>query len=105
MDEKLALEPRSAQGSATWLLGVASALVAVSAVALSGGIVLNIIGYLLASVFAFTLIAIFRRRSLERSANAGIGVPHWMNLAAAGVLLIGFILSVAHSWFIASYLS
>ncbi|HMI82074.1 MAG TPA: hypothetical protein VK480_09835 [Solirubrobacterales bacterium] len=76
-----------------------------SALALSGGIALHLAGYALASLFAFTLIAMFRRRTVERSVTIGVGVPHWINVAAVGVLFIGFAVSVVHSWFIASYYS
>lgn len=76
-----------------------------SAILLAGGIVLHLLGYALASLCAFTLIAMFRRRSAERSVTAGVGVPHWINLTAVGVLIAGFAVSVVHSWLIASYFS
>jgi hypothetical protein len=87
------------------MLWTAAGAVLVSLFVLSGGIVLHFFGYALASLLAFTLIAMFRRRSVERSASAGIGVPHWINLTAIAVLVAGLLAAVAHAWFIASYFS
>jgi len=89
----------------TWLLWVAAGAVILSAAALGGGLGLHIAGYALASLFAFTAIAIFRRRSRELSLAAGIGVGRTAKLLAIGILLAGFAISIAHSWFIASHLS
>ena len=90
---------------ANWLVGAAVGCVLLSALALAGGILLHFLGYVLASLLAFSLIALFRRRSSERSLTLGIGVPHWVKLTAAGVLFAGFAVSIAHSWFIASHFS
>lgn len=90
---------------ANWLLWAAAAAVLLGLLALSGGIVLNLVGYALASLLAFTLVAMFRRRSIERSLTAGIAVPRWMNRFAFCVLALGFAVSVAQAWFIASYFS
>lgn len=87
------------------LLAAAAGCILLSALALAGGVAVHILGYVLASLLAFTLIALFRRRSSERSLTAGIGVPHWIKRAAAGILVAGFLLSVAHAWFIASHFS
>jgi hypothetical protein len=92
-------------GSATWLLGAAAAAVLLSLLALRGGIALHFLGYAFASLLAFSLVALFRRKSLERTAKAGLGMPHWLNLAAFGVIVAGFGVSIVHSWFIASYFS
>jgi hypothetical protein len=97
--------PEAGLRSASWLLAVAAGAVLLSALALSGGIALHFLGYALASLLAFSAIAMFRRRSLERSAKAGIGIPHWLNVTAVAVLVVGFLVSLAHSWFIASYFS
>jgi hypothetical protein len=105
VEEPVRIEASSSRDSSIWCLGAAAGAVALGAVALSGGIVLHVIGYALASLLAFTLIAMFRRRSLERAVKEGIGVPHAVNLFAVGVLLVGFAVSVAQSWLIASYLS
>lgn len=105
MEESLRTKTRSSRDSSTWCLAAATGAVALGAVALGGGIVLHVVGYALASLLAFTLIAMFRRRSLERAIKEGIGVPHRVNLFAACVLLVGFAVSVAQSWLIASYLA
>jgi hypothetical protein len=97
----------TARGSleANWLLWAALGAVLLGLLALSGGIALHFVGYALASLFAFTLIAMFRRRSIERSLSDGIAVPRWMNRLAVGVLAVGFVVSVAQAWLIASYFS
>lgn len=105
VEEPVRTEGVSSRDSSTWCLGAAAGAVALGALALSGGIVLHVIGYALASLLAFTLIAMFRRRSLERAVKEGIGVPHRVNLLAIGVLVVGFAVSVAQSWLIASYLA
>lgn len=92
-------------GNVTWLLGAAAAAVLLSLLALSGGIALHFLGYVLASLLAFSLVALFRRKSLERTAKAGLGMPRWLNLTAFGVIVVGFGVSIVHSWFIASYFS
>jgi hypothetical protein len=91
--------------SATWMVWVAGAAVVLSALALFGGILAHFLGYALASLLAFTLIALFRRRSVEISANAGVGVPRWINFTAVSVLIVGFLVAIAQSWVIASYFS
>ena len=67
-------------GNVTWLLGAAAAAVLLR-------------------------LALFRRKSLERTAKAGLGMPRWLNLTAFGVIVVGFGVSIVHSWFIASYFS
>lgn len=104
MEELSGSEADSSGDPSIWCFAAAAA-VFLGAVALSGGILVHVIGYAFASLVAFTLIAIFRRRSLERVVKEGVGVPHWVNLVAAGVLVVGLVVSVAQSWLIASYLS
>jgi hypothetical protein len=94
-----------AVGDGTWLVGAAVGCVLLGALALAGGILFHFLGYALASLLAFSLIALFRRRSSERSLTQGIGVPRWVRLVAVGALLAGFAISIIHSWFIASYFS
>lgn len=91
--------------SATWMVWAASGAVVLGALALFGGIIAHFLGYALASLLAFTLIALFRRRSVEVSASAGVGVPHWINVIAVCVLVVGFGVAIAQSWVIASYFS
>jgi hypothetical protein len=91
--------------SANWLVWAAAGTVLLSALLLSGGVFLHFTGYLLASVVTFTLIAFFRKRSLQHSLSAGIGVSRSVNLVAGGILVVGFLVSIAHSWFIASHFS
>lgn len=91
--------------SPNWLLVAAAGAVAVGAFALVGGIGLNLIGYATSSLATFTLVALFRRRSVRRSALVGISASQSINLAAFALLGIGFALSLVHAWFIASYFS
>jgi hypothetical protein len=105
MEESVNIEAGASRDSSAWCLWGAAGAVALGAVALLGGIALHVVGYALASLLAFTLIALFRRRSLERAVKEGIGVPHRINVVAIGVLVAGFVVSVAQAWLIASYLS
>jgi hypothetical protein len=86
-------------------LAAATGCILLSALALGGGVAVHIVGYVLGSLLAFSLIALFRRRAFEQSLTAGIGVPHWIKRAAAGILAAGLVLSIIHAWFIASHFS
>ena len=88
-----------------WLLLAAAAAAALGAVALIGGIGLNLLGYIFSSLAVFTLVALYRRRSVRRSALLGISPPRDLNFVALALLAIGFALSLVHAWFIASYFS
>lgn len=98
-------QPSRSGDSSIWCLRGAAVAVILGALALSGGIVLHFVGYALASLLAFTLIAMFRRRSLERVLREGIAVSHRVNVFAVCVLVVGFVVSVLQSWLIASHLS
>jgi hypothetical protein len=87
------------------LLLAALAAAAIGIVALLGGFPLNLLGYAASSFGVFTLVALFRRRSLERSALLGISPPRNLNLAALGLIAVGFLVSVAQAWQIANHLS
>ena len=89
----------------TWFLLAAGVAAAVGALALAGGVALNFFGYVASSLAVFTLIALFRRGSLQRAAALGISPPRNPNLLALALLAIGFALSLVHAWLIASYLS
>jgi hypothetical protein len=97
--------PTASRFGAAWMLSAAVLAVAVGFAALWGGIVAHFLGYLLASLLAFTLVALFRRAAMDRQTSSGVVVPHWMNLVAAGVLLVGFVVAVGQAWFIASHFS
>ncbi len=90
---------------ARWTLWAAVGSVALGFAALFGGIAAHVVGYALASLMAFTLVALFRRGAVERQVSAGVVVPHWMNMVAVAVLVVGFVVAVAQAWSIASYLS
>lgn len=91
--------------SSNWLLIAAAAAVAVGLLALAGGIALNLLGYVASSLAAFTLVALFRRRSIRRSALIGISPSRSVNLISLSLLAVGFGLSLVHAWLIASYFS
>lgn len=91
--------------SPNWLLLAAAGAVAVGALALAGGIAMNLFGYVASSLATFTLVALFRRRAVQRSAALGISAPRNLNLAALALLAIGFALSLVHAWLIASHFS
>jgi hypothetical protein len=92
-------------GSGVWFLLLAAAGLAISAVALVGGVGAQVLGYLSASLLLFTSVAWFRRRSLERQAREGIATARTLNMLAIALLVSGFALSVVHAWHIASHLS
>lgn len=91
--------------SPNWLLVTAAGAAAVGALALVGGIALNLIGYAASSLAVFTLVALFRRRSVRRSALIGVSASRNLNFAALALLGVGFALSLVHAWLIASYFS
>lgn len=89
----------------TVLLLAAAVAATIGVVALLGGLLLNLLGYAACSFGVFTLVALFRRRSLERSALLGVSPPRNLNLAALALIAVGFLVSVAQAWQIASHLS
>jgi hypothetical protein len=88
-----------------WLLLAAAAAALAAALALAGGFALNLFGYLAASFAVFTLVALFRRSSVRRSAQLGVSPPRNLNLASLALVAIGFALSLVHAWLIASHLA
>jgi hypothetical protein len=103
-DEELrfsAIDP----GSPMWMLWLAGGAVGASALvfAFGGGFLVNLIGYLLGSLVAFTLIALFRRATLSRMFVAGVGVARSANTGAAGLLATGLVCACIHAYFIARH--
>jgi hypothetical protein len=94
-------------GSPLWMLWLAAAAVAASLAmfALGEGLATNILGYILGSVVAFTLVALFSRAARERLFTAGIGTARAVNQAAVAVLAIGVLSVALHAYFIARHYS
>ncbi len=97
--------PSSAPGNLVWPLLVGAAGLVLAAVTLPGGLVLQIVGYLSASLLLFTAVAWFRRSSFEQAARAGVTTSPGLNAAALLLLIAGFALAVAHAWNIAVHFS
>jgi hypothetical protein len=90
-------------GSGIWLLVVAGIAVGLSFVMLFfDGIRVHIAGYVLASLLAFTCVAFFRRRALERLVTAGIATPPEWNVLAWCVLVGGLGCCIVHAGFVAT---
>ena len=91
-------------GAGTWLLILASVAVLASALTLPlGGLTVHFLGYLLASLLAFTCVALFRRRGLERLLAVGVATSTRLNSFALGVLFAGLACSFLNAWFIARH--
>jgi hypothetical protein len=95
----------STPGSPTWPLLLAGGGLLVAAVTLAGGVGLQVIGYLSASLLLFTAVAWFRRISLERAVNHGLGTSSRLNAVALTMLVGGFALALVHAWKIAIHFS
>lgn len=98
--------------SATRLLGNPAILLwagislMVSALLLfTGGVLLHVLGYLFACLVPFTLVALFRRNSIQRTALSGVATPAWTRQVGVGIIVAGFILAILHAWSIASGLA
>ena len=65
------------------------------------GRTLHAVGYAMASLIAFTFVAMYRRASVRRMEMAGIGVSDRLTMASAGVLVLGLAVAVLHAYAIA----
>jgi len=92
-------------GSPTWMLWIAVASLVVSALllALGPGLVVNLIGYLLASVVCFSLVALFRRASFARLVSIGIGLSRPTGSATVAIIVTGLFLVCIHAYLIARH--
>jgi hypothetical protein len=98
--------PERSVASPTWLLVVASLAVVCGFGALAlDGVLAHVIGYALASLLPFTIVAMFRRQSVERLMVVGLPPSREANTGAVLILVIGFLCSVLHAWFIARHLT
>ena len=94
--------PSSYLGSA--LLAVAIAAILASAVCLVGdSLLVNFVGYALASIVAFGCIAGSRRVEVRRSLETGIGTDTRVSAISVGVLVAGLVLAVVNAWLIARH--
>lgn len=91
-------------GSPSWLLWLSLFATLVSLVLLPfSALSLQIAGYLLASLGAFTLVALFRRASVARFLLVSIGTTRSANAAATALLGVGLVVSIAHAYAIARH--
>ena len=93
-------------GSPAWLLGVAALSVAIGLAAhMLGSLPAHVVGYALDSLIPFTLVAWYRRRSLERLIVAGLPPSRQANTFAWLILIAGFACALLHAWAIARHLT
>ncbi len=88
--------------------GLASGLVAVltsGALFLRSSLMSHLIGYALATILAFTLVATARRASIIAAADSGQPEDSRFATAARFLLVTGFLIGLAHSWVAALELS
>lgn len=94
----------SEPGTGRALLILASLAVLTSAaMLLVGDVRTHLVGYVLASLVAFTCVALFRRRALDRLLAMGVVTSTKLNSFALGVLFAGLACSVVHAWFVARH--
>jgi hypothetical protein len=99
--------PSQDPGSRLWMLWLAAASVGASLAmfALGEGLVPNILGYILGSVVAFTLVALFSRAARVRLFTAGIGTARALNNATVALLAVGLLSVALHAYLIARHYS
>jgi hypothetical protein len=85
-----------------WLAGAATAT-GVATFALGPGVAINVIGYVLASLVAFTLVALFRRNSVRRMAQHGVVTPQSTQLLGLLILVTGLVVAAFHAYRIARH--
>ena len=85
-----------------WLAGVAMVL-SIAAFALGPGVAVNLVGYVLASLVAFTLVALFRRNSVRRMAQRGIITAQSTQLLGLLILVLGVVVAAFHAYQIARH--
>lgn len=93
------------EGPPIWPLLVAAGGFVVGLLTLGGGVVLQIFGYLSASLLLFTAVAWFRRNSYERALRHGVSTPSSLSATALLLLIAGFALALVHAWNIAIHFS
>lgn len=88
-------------GARTWLLVLAMIAMAASGASFAfGSPEGNLVGYILASLVAFTCVALFRRQGVKRAAEAGIAMARGVSITSRVLLLVGVVLSIAHAYLI-----
>jgi hypothetical protein len=92
-------------GSATWMVAAAGVSVAVSILLFVSvdNVALQVVGYVLACLVPFTLIALYRRSATRRMFAVGIGQSTTVNAAGGAILVAGLLSTIGHAWFIARH--
>lgn len=84
------------------VLFAAAAFVVLGAIlAAAPGIGFHIFGYVFACLVTFTLVALFRRYSVQRAATEGVVAPGWTHWFSIGLLVVGFAVAILNAWAIA----
>lgn len=92
-------------GNPSVLLWAGISLVVSAILLFTGGLLLNVLGYLFACLAPFTLVALFRRNSIQRMVITGVATPAWTRQVSVGIIVAGFVLAILHAWSIASGLA
>lgn len=88
------------------VLFVAAACVVLGALlAAAPGVGWHVVGYALACLVTFTLVALFRRYSTQKMAAEGIVAPAWTKWFSIALLIVGFVAAIINAWAIADKLS
>lgn len=88
-----------------WMLALAAVCVlAATALLMPPGLAPWLIGYPLACLIPFGLVASFRRAQVRSPGGSAIS-PRTLSRISATIVVIGFVVSVIHAWRIADYLA
>jgi uncharacterized membrane protein YdjX (TVP38/TMEM64 family) len=92
-------------GSRVWYLWLAAGATVVSGAtfALGLGVAINLVGYVLASLVAFTLVALFRRNSVRRLVQHGVVTAQGTQLVGLLILVLGLVVAALHAYRIARH--
>jgi hypothetical protein len=98
-------EPLATRLAAPVVVLAAAALAVALGLALAfvAGPLAHVLGYLFASVLAFTLVAIYRRGALERVFDEGVAPSRSHSMAAVAILAAGFVVAALQAWLIARH--
>jgi hypothetical protein len=105
-----AVEREPARGAADGppvplLVGAIAAVVLSAALLLERGIVVDVVGYLLASVVAISLVGLFHRTDLIRRQQPLYVARGVLTRHAGLVVALGLVVSSLHTWSIATELA
>lgn len=91
-------------GRQEWLLVLAGVSIVLSlGLLVLGGLALNVVGYVLSSLVAFSLVAMFRRNAANRFVAVGIGAAPSTAAFSIALLLAGLVVAALQAYAIARH--